>query len=165
MPLIQRFEQCQQAGKRPLAEQSDGEFAPAIPTTGARDAAFPTNAKSTEVRLRPRLGVQPFQLGAQPLLKSQLQEEPRRRSRRVAPTRRGIRDRLTDRSETGSNPSDSTLLCGRSCRSLRGLRFGLTTMSDYLWGAQRIVRSRLNEDFRSVGIAFFVGTAVNQPKS
>ena len=55
------------------AEQSGGEFAPAIPTTGARDAAFPTNAKSAAVRLRPRLGLQPFQLGAQSLLKGQLE--------------------------------------------------------------------------------------------
>ncbi len=55
------------AGNRPLAEQQGGEFAPAIPTTRAGDAPVPADAKSAEIRRRPRLRLQPLQSGTQPL--------------------------------------------------------------------------------------------------
>ena len=96
------------AGNGPVDEQSSGELAPAFPTTRKGDAAVPANAKFADVCRRPRLGLQPFQLGAQLLLTSQFQEEPRRRSRRVARSLHGIRDSYPALVETGSNPSDTT---------------------------------------------------------
>jgi transposase-like protein len=91
------------AGNRPLAEQPGGEFTPAVPTTGAGDAPLPAHAKSAEVRRRPRLRHEPFQPGTQPLQQTPLQGQPRRRSRRVARSLRGIRGSVTVLAETGSN--------------------------------------------------------------
>jgi transposase-like protein len=88
------------SGDWALAEQPGGELAPAVPTTGARDAPVPAHAKSAEIRLRPRLRHQPLQHRAQPLQQTPLQGQPRRRSRRVARSMRGIRDSRTALGET-----------------------------------------------------------------
>ena len=96
------------AGNRSLGQQPGGEFAPAVPTTGAGDAPVPAHAKFAEIRRRPRLRLQPLQPGTQPLQPNHLQAEPRRRSRRVARSLRGIRGSVTVLAETGSNSSDST---------------------------------------------------------
>ncbi len=78
----------------------------------------PEHAKFVETRRYSCVRLQPIQSGAPPLLPRKLQAQPRRRSRRVARTRRGIRDSLTVLVETGSNWSDSTAthpyLCQRS---------------------------------------------------
>ncbi len=60
--------QCRQAGNGPLAEQSGGEFAPAVSTTRTRHATVPQHAKFAEIRRRSCLRLQPFQPGAPPLL-------------------------------------------------------------------------------------------------
>lgn len=52
---------------------------------------------------------QPLHHGTQSLLQSQFQAEARRRSRRVAPTRHGLKDRMPVRAETGSTLSDSAV--------------------------------------------------------
>ena len=80
------------ARNRPMAEQQGGEFTSSVPTTRAGDAALQTNAKFADVRLRPRLGPKPFQPGTPPLLTTKFQTEPCCRSRRVARSRRSIRD-------------------------------------------------------------------------
>jgi putative transposase len=63
---------------------------------------FPVHAHFAEVRLGPRLRHQPLQHRPQPLRPNALQAEPRRRSRRVARSLRGIRDSLAVLAETGS---------------------------------------------------------------
>jgi putative transposase len=92
-----------QAGNRPLAEQPSGELALVIPTTGAGDAPLPADAKSSDVRLRPRLRHQPLQQRAQPFEQTPLQAEPRRGSCRVARSLHGISDSVTVLAETGSH--------------------------------------------------------------
>ena len=47
-------------GDRPLGQQSGREFAPAVPKTGASDAAVSTHEVATEIRLGPRLLAQPI---------------------------------------------------------------------------------------------------------
>lgn len=71
-------------------------------------AALQADAKSTEIRRRPRLCLEPLQSGTQSLKSTQFQTEPRRRSRRVASTRRGIRGSHPALVETSSNWSGST---------------------------------------------------------
>ena len=75
----------------------------ADPTKGAGDVAVATDAKSPEIRIRPRLRLQPLQPGTQPLQAQGLQAKPRRRSRRMARSLRGLRDSMTAPAETGSN--------------------------------------------------------------
>ena len=84
------------------------ELAPAIAATGASDAAVSAHANFAEVRLRPRLRRQPLQRRPQPLQPTPFQAQPRRRSRRVARSLYGIRDRVTVLAETGSSSSGST---------------------------------------------------------
>ena len=73
----------------------------ALSTKGAIKAALSARTKSAAIRRRSRLGLQPFQFGAQPFFPSQFQAEPRRRSRRVARTRRSRRDSHPALAETG----------------------------------------------------------------
>lgn len=94
------------AGNWPVTQPSVREFGPSFPAPRTVYAALPANAQFTDFRCRPCIGLQPFQFGAKPLLPGQFQEEPRRRSRRVAPARRGIRGSGTARPETGSHLSD-----------------------------------------------------------
>ena len=56
------------ARNRPLAEQPGRKFPLALPTTRTRNPAVSADAKSAEIRYRPRLGLQPFRGGAKLLL-------------------------------------------------------------------------------------------------
>ena len=78
----------QQAG--PLAEQSCGEFTPAVPATRTRHAPFQADAKPPEIRHRSFFRLQSLQPGTTPLLTRQFQAQPRRRTRRVASARGGL---------------------------------------------------------------------------
>ena len=57
------------------AQQSGREFAPAISTTRAGDAAVPKHEDTAEVQLSPRSGQQSFQSGAAPRHEGSLQTE------------------------------------------------------------------------------------------
>ena len=96
-------------GNRPLEEQSCGEFAPAVPETGAGDAPFPAHAKSAETRLGSRIGLQPFQPGAPPLQQTEFQTQPRRCSRRVARLLLGLIDCHSSNIEANSHSSDNAV--------------------------------------------------------
>src|SRR6056297_330195 len=85
-----------------------GEFAPTLSKAGAGNAPLSAHAKFAEVRLHPRLSHQPLQHRPQSLLTRQLQEEPRRRSRRVAWSLHGIRHSVAVLAETSSSSSGST---------------------------------------------------------
>ncbi len=60
-----------QTGNGPLAEQPNGEFTSAFPTTRTGDAPLPARAKSAAIRRRPRLNLQPVQFGKKPSLTTQ----------------------------------------------------------------------------------------------
>ena len=64
---------------RPLAEQSCGEFTPAVAATRPRHAPFQADAKPPEIRHRSFFRLQPLQPGTTPLLTRQFQAQPRRR--------------------------------------------------------------------------------------
>ena len=74
----------------PLAEQSCGEFTPAVPATRTRHAPFQADAKPPEIRHRSFFRLQSLQPGTTPLLTRQFQAQPRRRTRRVASARGGL---------------------------------------------------------------------------
>ena len=78
----------QQAGR--WAEQSCGEFTPAVPATRTRHAPFQADAKPPEIRHRSFFRLQSLQPGTTPLLTRQFQAQPRRRTRRVASARGGL---------------------------------------------------------------------------
>ena len=78
------------ATSRPLAEQSCGEFTPAVPATSTRHAPFQADAKPPEIRHRSFFRLQPLQPGTTPLLTRQFQAQPRRRACRVASARGGL---------------------------------------------------------------------------
>ena len=78
----------QQAG--PLAEQSCGEFTPAVPATRTRHAPFQADAKPPEIRRRPFCRLQPLQPATTPLFMGQFQAQSRRCARPVASTRGGL---------------------------------------------------------------------------
>ena len=63
-----------------VAQQPRREFAPAVSTTRTRDAAFQAHAKSTEIRLRPFLRLQPLQPGKIASQPRHLQADTHRRS-------------------------------------------------------------------------------------
>lgn len=86
-----------------LVKQSRRELIPAFPKKRARHVPLPAHAKFAEIRRRPRLDLQPVQLGTQPPLTTRLQTQPRRRPCGVARSRRGRMDSATVHSETGSN--------------------------------------------------------------
>ncbi len=65
----------QATSNRPVAQQPGREFTSAFATSRAGDAAFPTNAKSPEVRCRSLVRPQPFQPGTPPLQPEQFQAQ------------------------------------------------------------------------------------------
>lgn len=79
-----------QTGYRQAPQQPGGKLPPTLPSTGAGDAALPADAKSAAVRRRSCLRLQPLQPRSIALPPPALQAEPRRRSRRVASTRRSL---------------------------------------------------------------------------
>ena len=78
------------ATSRPLAEQSGGEFTPAVPATRTRHAPFQADAKPPEIRRCSFFHLQPLQSATTPLLTGQFQAQPRRRARPVASARGGL---------------------------------------------------------------------------
>ena len=104
-------------------------FVMRVVPTGAGNAPVPAHAKFTEIRLRPRLGHQPFQQRTQPLQPTPLQAEPRRRSRRVARSLRGIRDSVTVLAETSSNWCDTTSSANRQIGDIVRVIAGIRIMA------------------------------------
>ena len=74
----------------PLAEQSCGEFPPAIPATRTRHAPFQADAKPSEICHCPFFRLQPLQPATIPLLTGQFQAQPRRCTCPVASTWGGL---------------------------------------------------------------------------
>ena len=78
------------ASGRPLAEQSCGEFTPAVPATRTRGASFQADAKPSEICRRRFCRLQPLQPPTTPLFTGQLQVQARRCTRPVASARGGL---------------------------------------------------------------------------
>ena len=87
---VRRTGRSRSATSRPLAEQSGGEFTPAVSATRTRDARFQADANPPEIHHRSFFRLQPLQPATTPLLAGPVYAQPRRRTRRVVSARGGL---------------------------------------------------------------------------
>ena len=87
---VARTGRIRSATSRSLAEQSGGEFTPAVSATRTRQARFQADANPPEIRHRSFFRLGPLQSATAPLLTGPFHAQPRRRTRRVASARSGL---------------------------------------------------------------------------
>ena len=102
-----------------MGQQPCRELAPAVPKARAGDAALPPNAKSAEVRIRPRLDSQSLQPRTRALLSRKFQSEPCRRSQGVARPPLCLKLGEGRGSEMSSHSSDSAVSPGAQPAKVR----------------------------------------------
>ena len=87
---VARDGRIRSASGRPLAEQSCGEFTPAVPATRTRDTPFQADGRPPEICHCPFSRLQPFQPATTPPPTGQFQGQPSRCTCPVASTQGGL---------------------------------------------------------------------------